>query len=124
VFFFTLRPSGQGKSTIVGLIERFYDPTDGAVMYLGNDIKSLNVSWYRDQIGYVGQEPTLFKDTIARNIAYGFPGATQAEIEEAAKQANAHDFIMEFPEGYDTPVGDRGSQLSGGQKQVCNFDWY
>jgi len=75
------------------------------------------VSWYRDQIGYVGQEPTLFNDTIGKNIAYGFPGATQAEIEEAAKQSNAHDFIMSFPEGYDTPVGERGTQLSGGQKQ-------
>lgn len=79
--------------------------------------RSLNVAWYRDQIGYVGQEPTLFNDTIAGNIAYGFPGATQLEIEEAAKQSNAHDFIMTFPEGYNTPVGERGTQLSGGQKQ-------
>ena len=80
-------------------------------MYMGHDIRSLNVSWYRDQIGYVGQEPTLFNDSIARNIAYGFPGATMAEVEEAARQANAHDFIMEFPDGYDTPVGERGTQL-------------
>lgn len=116
-------PSGQGKSTTVGLIERFYDPNSGVVKYLGHDIKLLNVHWYRDQIGYVGQEPTLFKDTIARNIAYGFPEATQAQIEEAARQANAHDFIMEFPEGYNTPVGERGSQLSGGQKQVSINYW-
>ena len=110
-------PSGGGKSTTVGLIERFYDPSEGVVEFMGHDVKSLNVGWYRDQIGYVGQEPTLFKDTIGRNIAYGYPGATQSQIEEAARQANAHDFIMEFPEGYETPVGERGTQLSGGQKQ-------
>lgn len=110
-------PSGQGKSTTVGLIERFYDPTEGSVMYMGHDLRTLNVSWYRDQIGFVSQEPTLFNDTIARNIAYGFPGATRSEIEEAARQANAHDFIMEFPDGYDTAVGERGTQISGGQKQ-------
>jgi ATP-binding cassette subfamily B (MDR/TAP) protein 1 len=110
-------PSGGGKSTTVGLIERFYDPSGGVIEYMGHDVKSLNVGWYRDQIGYVGQEPTLFNDTIARNIAYGAPGASQADIEEAAKQANCHDFIMEFPESYDTLVGERGAQLSGGQKQ-------
>jgi ATP-binding cassette subfamily B (MDR/TAP) protein 1 len=84
---------------------------------MGHDIKSLNVGWYRDQIGYVGQEPTLFNDTIARNIAYGAPGASQADIEEASKQANCHDFITEFPEGYETFIGERGTKLSGGQKQ-------
>jgi ABC-type multidrug transport system fused ATPase/permease subunit len=110
-------PSGGGKSTTVGLIERFYDPNSGVVEYMGVDVKSLNVHWYRDQIGYVGQEPTLFNDTIANNIAYGAPGARRAEIEEAAMQANAHDFIMEFSENYDTLVGERGAQLSGGQKQ-------
>jgi len=110
-------PSGGGKSTTVGLLERFYDPIEGAIYYQGHDVRALNVHWYRDQIGYVGQEPTLFNDTIANNIAYGAPGATRKEIEEAAKQANAHDFITMFDEGYDTVVGERGGRLSGGQKQ-------
>jgi ATP-binding cassette, subfamily B (MDR/TAP), member 1 len=110
-------PSGGGKSTTVGLIELFYDPTEGVLEYIGNDVKTLNVSWYRDQIGYVGQEPVLFNDTIARNIAYGAPSATRKEIEEAAIQADAHDFIMQFAERYETPVGERGARLSGGQKQ-------
>ena len=83
-------PSGQGKSTTVGMIERFYDPQEGTVEYLGQDIKDLNVAWYRDQIGYVGQEPTLFNDTIARNVAYGHPEATEEDIIAACKQANAH----------------------------------
>eukprot|EP00980_Cylindrotheca_fusiformis_P018488 scaffold6124_cov122-Cylindrotheca_fusiformis.AAC.7 len=109
--------SGGGKSTTVALVERFYDPLEGSLEYLGEDIKSLNVTWYRDQIGYVGQEPTLFNETIANNIAYGAPNSTRQEIEEAARFANAYDFIMSFPEGFDTPVGERGTQLSGGQKQ-------
>ena len=99
------------------MIERFYDTLEGSVMYKGYDIKSLNVHWYRDQIGYVGQEPTLFNTTIAKNIAYGAAGATQEQIEEAARQANVHDTIMSFPDGYNTEVGERGTQLSGGQKQ-------
>lgn len=110
-------PSGGGKSTTVAMIERFYDPLEGSVMYKGFDIKSLNLQWYRDQIGYVGQEPTLFNTTIAKNIAYGAPGASQEQIVEAAKQANIHDTIMSFPDGYNTEVGERGTQLSGGQKQ-------
>eukprot|EP00980_Cylindrotheca_fusiformis_P009864 scaffold2184_cov128-Cylindrotheca_fusiformis.AAC.10 len=110
-------PSGGGKSTTVALVERFYDPLEGSLEYLGEDIKSLNVNWYRDQIGYVGQEPTLFNETIANNIAYGAPKSTRQEIEDAARSANAYDFIMGFPEGFDTPVGERGTQLSGGQKQ-------
>ena len=99
------------------MIERFYDPASGTLEYMGHDLKSLNVHWYRDQIGYVGQEPTLFNETIAKNIAYGAPDATQAEIEDAAKQANAHTFITSFANGYQTSVGERGGQLSGGQKQ-------
>lgn len=99
------------------MIERFYDPASGSLEYMGHDLKSLNVHWYRDQIGYVGQEPTLFNETIAKNIAYGAPNATQAEIEDAAKQANAHTFIKSFANGYQTSVGERGGQLSGGQKQ-------
>merc|ERR1712025_1523568 len=110
--------SGGGKSTIMGLIERFYDPDDGSVEYFGENVQDLNVKWYRDQIGYVGQEPTLFDATIAQNIAYGAPGASREEIIEAAKQANAYDFIMKFPDGFDTPIsGGSATQLSGGQKQ-------
>jgi len=110
-------PSGGGKSTTVAMIERFYDCKEGSIEYMGNDIKSLNVHWYRDQIGYVGQEPTLFNTTIGQNIAYGAPDASKSDIEAAAVQANAHDFIMGFPDGYETSVGERGTQLSGGQKQ-------
>mmetsp|Transcript_16049 Transcript_16049/g.23730 ORF Transcript_16049/g.23730 Transcript_16049/m.23730 type:complete len:1474 (-) Transcript_16049:102-4523(-) len=110
-------PSGGGKSTTVALIERFYDPQIGTLEYKGFDVRDLNLQWFRDQIGYVGQEPTLFSTSIAKNIAYGFPGASMADIEEAARQANAYDFIMEFPDGFATEVGERGTQLSGGQKQ-------
>lgn len=110
-------PSGGGKSTVVKLLERFYDPTDGCVKLDGTDIKEINVKHLRSMIGYVGQEPTLFATTIGKNIAFGKPGCSQEEIEEAAKQANAHDFISQLPDGYDTDVGDKGSQLSGGQKQ-------
>jgi ATP-binding cassette subfamily B (MDR/TAP) protein 1 len=106
-------PSGGGKSTVVGMIERFYDPSDGAIEFLGSDIRSLNVAWYRSQLAYVGQEPTLFNMTIAENIAFGASqNISRADIENAAKNANAHDFIMNFAEGYDTPVGAQG--LSGG----------
>ena len=92
-------PSGGGKSTVVQLIERFYDPSSGSVEFEGTDISQLNVSWYRDQLGFVSQEPTLFNTTIAENIRYGYPGASQEQIEEAARQANAHDFILSFPNG-------------------------
>ncbi|RHY82999.1 hypothetical protein DYB35_009156 [Aphanomyces astaci] len=109
--------NGSGKSTIVSLLERFYDPLEGRVTLDGHDLKSLNVKWLRDQVGLVGQEPCLFSDTIAANIRHGKPGATIEQVYEAAKQANAYDFIMGFPLGFDTPVGDRGAQLSGGQKQ-------
>jgi ATP-binding cassette subfamily B (MDR/TAP) protein 1 len=110
-------PSGGGKSTTIGLIERFYDTLAGSVEFEGVNIKELNVQWYRDQIGIVSQEPTLFAGTIAKNISYGAPNATRAEIEAAATAANAHSFIMSFPKGYDTEVGEGGAQLSGGQKQ-------
>jgi ATP-binding cassette, subfamily B (MDR/TAP), member 1 len=109
--------SGGGKSTTVAMIERFYDPLKGNVTLDGIDIKELNVSHLRKFIGYVGQEPTLFATTIAGNIKYGKPDATQKEIEAAARSANAHDFITSFPDGYNTQVGDKGAQLSGGQKQ-------
>jgi ATP-binding cassette subfamily B (MDR/TAP) protein 1 len=110
-------PSGGGKSTVVQMVERFYDPLEGSVEYEGTDLKDINIKWYRDQIGFVSQEPTLFNTTIEENIRYGYAKATRAEIEEAAKQANAHDFIMSFPNGYKTNVGENATQVSGGQKQ-------
>jgi len=111
-------PSGSGKSTIIQLIERFYDPLSGSVMLDGVDLKSLNLKWLRTQLGLVGQEPVLFLGTVAENIGYGKEGATMAEIEEAARNANAHTFIMEdLGDKYDTEVGIRGGKLSGGQKQ-------
>uniref|UniRef100_H3GAG2 ABC transporter domain-containing protein n=1 Tax=Phytophthora ramorum TaxID=164328 RepID=H3GAG2_PHYRM len=111
-------PSGGGKSTIISLIERFYDPVVGEVLLDGHNIKDLNLNWLRSQIGLVGQEPTLFIGTIADNISYGLAEQpSQQEIEEAAKMANAHDFITQFPDGYATQVGMKGEQLSGGQKQ-------
>ena len=124
-------PSGCGKSTAVALLERFYDPQGGAVMLDGHDLKSLRLSWLRQQIGLVSQEPVLFSGSIFENIAAGKGGgggggdeeggalATMAEVEEAAKLANAHTFITsaDFPDGYQTQVGEKGTQLSGGQKQ-------
>ncbi|TMW60566.1 hypothetical protein Poli38472_000608 [Pythium oligandrum] len=111
-------PSGGGKSTIISLIERFYDPVRGQVLLDGHDLKSLNLHWLRNQVGLVGQEPVLFMGTIAENIAYGLEReASQEEIEAAAKMANAHDYITQFPDGYNTQVGTKGGQLSGGQKQ-------
>ncbi|ETV75005.1 hypothetical protein H257_10608 [Aphanomyces astaci] len=109
--------SGSGKSTIVGLLERFYDPLGGRVLLDGHDLKTLNVQWLRTQFGLVGQEPTLFADTIAGNIRHGRPDASLDDVIQAAKQANAYDFIVGFPLGFDTPVGHQGAQMSGGQKQ-------
>lgn len=111
-------PSGAGKSTIIALIERFYDPVTGAVLLDGVDLRELNVRWLRQQIGLVGQEPVLFVGSVMENIAYGKEGATREEVEEAARSANAHSFIMSnLPRGYDNPVGQGGGMLSGGQKQ-------
>ena len=110
-------PSGCGKSTVVQLCERFYDPKAGAVLLDGTDLKELKVSWLRQQIGLVSQEPTLFSGSIFDNIASGKPGATKADVEEAARLSNAHDFVSAFQAGYDTQVGEKGVQLSGGQKQ-------
>jgi ATP-binding cassette subfamily B (MDR/TAP) protein 1 len=101
----------------VSLIERFDDPIAGTIELDGIDLKELNASWLRDQIGLVQQEPTLFDATILENIRYGNPTATQEEVEEAARRANAYDFITAFPDQFNTYVGERGSQLSGGQKQ-------
>ncbi|KAL6987361.1 Multidrug resistance protein 1 [Sarracenia purpurea var. burkii] len=109
--------SGSGKSTVVSLIERFYDPAAGEVKLDGHDIKTLKLRWLRQQIGLVSQEPALFATTIKENILLGRPDATLCEIEEAARVANAHSFIIKLPDGFDTQVGERGLQLSGGQKQ-------
>ncbi|XP_056169079.1 ABC transporter B family member 19 [Syzygium oleosum] len=109
--------SGSGKSTVVSLIERFYDPNQGQVLLDSVDLKALQLKWLRDQIGLVNQEPALFATTILENILYGKPDATTAEVEAAASAANAHSFITLLPKGYSTQVGERGVQLSGGQKQ-------
>jgi ABC-type multidrug transport system fused ATPase/permease subunit len=109
--------SGCGKSTCVQLIQRLYDPKSGSVKVNNKDIKSFNIRWLRSQIGVVNQEPILFATTIKENIGFGKPDATDEEIQLAAKNANAHDFIMKLPDKYNTDVGNRGSQLSGGQKQ-------
>jgi ATP-binding cassette subfamily B protein len=110
-------PSGGGKSTVAGLIARLYDPQSGRVTLDGTDIRDLDTLWLREQIGAVAQEPVLFAATIEENILYGRPGATHAEVEAAARAANAHAFIEAFPDGYRTLVGERGVRLSGGQKQ-------
>ncbi|XP_026327136.1 multidrug resistance protein 1-like isoform X4 [Hyposmocoma kahamanoa] len=110
-------PSGCGKSTVISLISRYYDVTDGSVLIDGTDVRSLSVQWLRAQIGIVGQEPVLFNTSVLENIRYGREDATDAEITAAAKQANAHDFIMYLPKGYATLVGESGASLSGGQKQ-------
>jgi len=110
-------PSGCGKSTIVGLLQRFYCPTLGRVVINGRDIQTLDINGLRHKIGVVTQDPTLFSGTILSNIIYGVPSATKEQAVEAAKRANAHDFICSFPGGYETEVGERGVQLSGGQKQ-------
>ncbi|CAF2131417.1 unnamed protein product [Brassica napus] len=109
--------SGSGKSTVISLIERFYEPTSGAVLLDGNDIKELDIKWLRGHIGLVSQEPALFATTIRENIIYGKDGATDEEIGRAAKLSDAFSFINNLPEGFETQVGERGIQLSGGQKQ-------
>ena len=110
--------SGSGKSTVISLLERFYNPHTGRILLNGMDIKEFRLSWLRQQMGLVGQEPILFNESIRANIAYGKEGiATEEEITAAAKASNAHQFICALPEGYDTHVGERGTQLSGGQKQ-------
>ncbi|XP_010491749.1 PREDICTED: ABC transporter B family member 10 [Camelina sativa] len=109
--------SGSGKSTMISLIERFYEPTQGAVMLDGNDIRYLDLMWLRGHIGLVNQEPALFATTIRENIMYGKEDATTDEITHAAKLTEAISFINNLPEGFETQVGERGIQLSGGQKQ-------
>ncbi|ORX55795.1 P-loop containing nucleoside triphosphate hydrolase protein [Hesseltinella vesiculosa] len=110
-------PSGCGKSTIGSLLLRYYDPDQGNVYVDDVNIKDLNLHWWREQVGIVSQEPTLFHGTIAENIAYGRPGATMDEIKSAAQLANCASFIESFHDQYDTQVGERSVSLSGGQKQ-------
>ncbi len=110
-------PSGGGKSTVGALISRLYDPQRGDVTLDGRDLRELDPAWLRKQVGVVAQEPMLFSATVADNIRYGRPEASDHDVEQAARAANAHDFIVDFPEGYDTKVGERGVRLSGGQKQ-------
>jgi ABC transporter fused permease/ATP-binding protein len=110
-------PSGSGKSTITALLSRLYDAGTGRILLDGRDIRTIDPTWLRHQIGVVSQEPILFSTSIAQNIRYGRDGATDEEVQHAARAANAHEFIARFPAGYDTLVGERGTQLSGGQKQ-------
>jgi subfamily B ATP-binding cassette protein MsbA len=110
-------PSGAGKSTLVDLVLRLYDPTSGAITIDGRDLRSLRQHTYRRLFGVVAQEPLLFNTTIRDNIVYGRDDVPEAELVRAARVANAHDFIVELPDGYDTIVGDRGIRLSGGQRQ-------
>jgi ATP-binding cassette subfamily B protein len=110
-------PSGSGKTTLINLICRFYDPTRGRILLDGRDLREVRMQDLRRHIGVVLQDNFLFPGTIRENIAYARPDATLEEIIEAAKAANAHDFIMRFPDGYDTWVGERGHRLSGGERQ-------
>lgn len=112
-----LGATGSGKSTIINLIPRFYDVSEGQILVDGHDIRDVTLESLRQNIGIVLQETVLFNGTIRENIAYGRPDATDEEISAAAKAAAAHSFIESFPQGYDTPVGERGTTLSGGQKQ-------
>ena len=110
-------PSGAGKSTIANLIPRFYEADSGVITVDGHDIRDVTLASLRGQIGLVPQETMLFSTTIRENIRYGRLDATDAEIEEAARAANAHNFIMELERGYDTEIGERGVSISGGQRQ-------
>jgi len=110
-------PSGSGKTTLVSLLFRFYDPVRGEILFDGIHAKDIPLSQLRKQMALVPQDVLLFGGTIRENIAYGKPNATNAEIEEAARKANAHEFINRFTEGYETVVGERGVKLSGGQRQ-------
>jgi ABC-type transport system involved in Fe-S cluster assembly fused permease/ATPase subunit len=110
-------PSGGGKSTIARLLFRFYDIDSGAIRIDGQDLRAVTQTSLRQSIGVVPQDTVLFNDTIYYNIAYGKPGSSQAAIAEAARMARIHDFIAVLPDGYKTPVGERGLKLSGGEKQ-------
>jgi subfamily B ATP-binding cassette protein MsbA len=110
-------PSGAGKTTIASLVPRFWDPTQGSITLRGTDLRRIPLIELRTAVGIVPQDPLLFSDTVAANIAYGRPEATREEIEEAARMAHAHEFIERLTDGYESQVGERGSRLSGGQRQ-------
>ncbi|HEX5222807.1 MAG TPA: ABC transporter ATP-binding protein [Verrucomicrobiae bacterium] len=109
--------TGAGKTTLASLLLRFYDPTDGAILLDGHDLRDLKLPWLRQQVSVVLQDPILFSSTVAENIAYGKPGASLEDIRKAARQAQADEFIQALPKGYDTILGERGVNLSGGQRQ-------
>lgn len=111
--------SGAGKSTVVSLLQRFYDVDNGSITIDGIDIRDLDLTWLRTNLGFVQQEPSLFGMSVRENVCYGVDkDVSQEEIEKACRQANAYDFVMEWPKNFDTLVGERGVKLSGGQKQV------
>jgi ATP-binding cassette subfamily B protein len=114
-------PTGAGKSTIINLIMRFYDVSEGAVKIDGVDVRSVTQASLRHQIGIVLQDNLLFSGTVAENIAFGLPKVSQAEIEAAAQTANVHDFITSLPQGYSTRLGERGTPLSQGQRQLVSI---
>jgi ATP-binding cassette subfamily B protein len=109
--------TGSGKTTLMSLLVRFYDPTEGHILLDGRDIRDYRLEDLRSQFGIVLQEPVLFSTTVAENIAYGQPDAKQDDIEAAARAANAHEFVMSLPDGYQTQTGERGMRLSGGERQ-------
>lgn len=108
--------AGSGKSTVLALLVRFYEPSSGRILLDGNDLKNFNLRWLRSHIGMVPQEPVLFSTSIRNNIIYGRHNATEAEIKEASRMANAHHFISSLPHGYDTIIGEQGIQLTSGQR--------
>ncbi|MCE8471290.1 ATP-binding cassette domain-containing protein, partial [Rhodovulum sulfidophilum] len=110
-------PSGAGKTTVMQMILRFYDPQQGRVLFDGADLRSLGREAFRSRLALVPQDPAIFAASARENIRFGRPGATDAEVEAAARAAAAHDFLSALPQGYDTEVGERGLMLSGGQKQ-------
>jgi subfamily B ATP-binding cassette protein MsbA len=110
-------PSGGGKSTLADLVPRFYDPTEGDVLLDGVSLRDYDIESLRQQMGIVTQESILFNDSIFNNIAFGMPHVSEADVMQAAKIANAHEFIMQTEKGYQTIIGERGSKLSGGQRQ-------
>jgi ABC-type multidrug transport system fused ATPase/permease subunit len=110
-------PSGAGKTSIANLICRFYDPSRGQITIDGQNLRNIQLSSLRQQVAVVLQDSFLFNNSVAENLLYGKPDATREELIEAAKAANAHEFIIQLPEGYDTEIGERGVKLSGGQKQ-------
>ncbi|MGB8521036.1 MAG: ATP-binding cassette domain-containing protein, partial [Candidatus Tumulicola sp.] len=110
-------PSGAGKTTITQLVPRFYDPQSGRVLVDGHDVRTIDLESLRRNVGIVTQETYLFHDTVANNLRYGKPGATDTEIAVAARAANIHDFIISLRDGYETVVGERGHKLSGGERQ-------